>query len=248
MADKDYEKAHKELQHIMEEASKQYYGKEIEEYPRLDLSFMKKDCPRTKKSRRIKRYAAIAAGIMVVFFAGSALSMFLSGDAAYGEKGVLHRIYKSVMGIDTDQQDAALPEEYVETFETTSMDSLEDGVDFVNGRIYVPEYLPGGYDLKKLSIEKTGDGVVTAVWELKKGEKEFSINEIYTGEDDDGGISASGEGELIRLKDRVLYVREADSGEEQCIGVYTEDAIIQIYGNVTEAEGIEIAKGLKLRK
>ena len=128
------------------------------------------------------------------------------------------------------------------------MDSLEDGVDFVNGRIYVPEYLPGGYDLKKLSIEKTGDGVVTAVWELKKGEKEFSINEIYTGEDDDGGISASGEGELIRLKDRVLYVREADSGEEQCIGVYTEDAIIQIYGNVTEAEGIEIAKGLKLRK
>ena len=82
MADKDYEKAHKELQHIMEEASKQYYGKAIEEYPRLDLSFMEKDCPRTKKSRRIKRYAAIAAGIMVVFFAGSALSMFLSGDAA----------------------------------------------------------------------------------------------------------------------------------------------------------------------
>lgn len=248
MTDRRNRDAHKELQKIMRDAAESYYAKEIEEYPELDLSFMKKTERVKKNPRRIKRYAGIAAGIAIVFFVGTTVSSLLSGDAVYGDKGLLHRLYQSVMGVDTDQQDAALTEEYTESFETGDMDDIDDAVDFSGRGLYVPDYLPEGYRLELLSVEKEGDGSLEAFWELKNGEKKLNIVEIYTGEADDGTVSAGGEGKLIRMKDRVIYAREEDSDGERSVAVFTEDAMIDIYGAITEEEGIRIAKGLSIQK
>lgn len=234
---------HEERQKFVQQAAEEYYAKETGGPAPLNRDFMQRDFGEKKGALHFKRYSAIAAAVLVVFLLGTAITS--DKDVAYGDKGLLHRIYESVMGIGTDKQDEAPAEDYMESLEITTMDDLDKAVDYSDGMLYVPEYLPDGYQLEKLTIEKIGDGTITAAYDFKRGKQTLQIGEMFTA--GEGQVSASGGGEMIRLKDRILYVREDSLEGRWYIDVYTEDAMILISGIFTKEEGKQIGENLKLK-
>lgn len=234
---------HEDRQKFVEQAAKEYYDKEIGTPPPLNRDFMKKDSVEIKRHRLVKRCSAIAAAVVLVLLAGTTISMVTSNDTAYGDKGILHRLYQSVMGIGTDKQDEESAGEYSDSFETNSMDDIDKAIAFADGHLYVPEYIPAKYKLDILTIEKAGDNSMIASYTLKKGKQLMNIIEMYSPTDDQ--ISASGEGETIHLKDRIIFVKDDGTGEKVSVDVYTEDIVCTIGGDITKAEAIQIAKGLK---
>ena len=243
---KQVSNAHIERRNFIELAAKEYYADEIGPPPPLNRDFMKKDKVETKRHRYVKRCSAIAAAVFLVLLAGATISMLTSNDAAYGDKGILHRLYQSVMGIDTDQQDEESAGEYSDAFETNSMDDIEKAIAFSDGHLYVPEYIPAKYKLDILMIEKAGDDSMIASYTFKKGKQLMQITEMYSTADDQ--ISASGDGETIHLKDRIIFVKDDGSGEKVSVDVYMEDIVCTIGGDISVEEAIQVAKGLNLQQ
>ena len=239
---KQVSNAHIERRNFIELAAKEYYADEIGPPPPLNRDFMKKDKVQTKRRRYLKRCSAIAAAVFLVLLAGATISMVTSNDTAYGDKGILHRLYQSVMGIGTDQQDEESAGEYSDSFETNSMDDIDKAIAFSDGHLYVPEYIPAKYKLDILTIEKAGDNSITVAYTFKNGNQSLQIGELYTAGDEQ--ISASGKGEMIHLKDRVVYVKEDGTDEKTSIDVYTEDAVCAIGGDISKNEAIKIARNL----
>lgn len=238
---------HKQRCQFAKQAAAAYYAEEFGTPPPLDRAFMEKSKP--SKSYYVRKRSAIAAGVMIAVLSGAALNTFFLQDPAYGEKGLLHRIYQEENGsLETDEQLIGnYADEAVSGFTTGSMDYIEDAVDFADGQLYVPQYLPQGYLLDNLSLEQNYYGQIEASWRFKKGGNELLMTEMYT--DGEGEVSAGGgkNSELIRLEDRIIYVHEKKR-EGQTIGVFTEDAMIQFGGPISREEGIKIAKGLKQMK
>ena len=89
-------------------------------------------------------------------------------------------------------------------------------------------------------------GDFSATYTFKDRSKELVIIEVYSPENEE--VSCTGEGKLIRFNDRVIYLQERDSEGNIYIDVYTENAVLQIMGDITEDEAIEIAKGMDKSK
>lgn len=134
--------------------------------------------------------------------------------------------------------------ETVSSITINSMDDIEGAIDFAEGNLYVPQYIPDGFQLESLIVEQSQFGDFTAEYTFKNGEKQLSLIEMANS-DDDSTVNASGDGDLIRLKDRILYVQDEDSNGDRYIDVITEESVMQMLGKVSREEGIKFAKGLK---
>lgn len=86
-------------------------------------------------------------------------------------------------------------------------------------------------------------GDFSATYTFKDGSKELVIAEIYSPRSEE--IRCTGDGKLIRFNDRVIYLQERDSDGNLYINVYTENAVLQIMGFITEDEAMNIAKEMK---
>ena len=239
---------HEERVKMIQQTAEDYYQKQAGNPSPLNRSFIEMEKETGKRSRRIKRYSAIAAAVLLVVVLGNTISMIAFDDSVYGDKGLLHRIYKSATGLSTDEQDEALLEnevaETVSSITINSMDDIEGAIDFAEGNLYVPQYIPDGFQLESLIVEQSQFGDFTAEYTFKNGEKQLSLIEMANS-DDDSTVNASGDGDLIRLKDRILYVQDEDSNGDRYIDVITEESVMQMLGKVSREEGIKFAKGLK---
>ena len=239
---------HEERVKLVQHAAESYYQKQTGTPSPLNRSFINREKEAAKRGGRIKRYSFIAAAALLVILVGSTISMIAFDDSAYGDKGLLHRIYKSATGLDTDQQDEAVLEQEVaqpvasRTIE--SMDDIGEAIDFAEGTLYVPQYIPEGYQLETLTVEQSQFGDYTAEYTFKNKEKQLALSEISIS-DDDSTVSADGDGDLIKLKDRVLYVQGEDSNGDRWIDIFTEDSMMQMCGKFSREEGIKFAKELK---
>lgn len=215
----------------VEEVQKKEYG----EIPQLDKSFVKQDASHDKSSRR-KRYSLIAVAAVAMICIVSVAQPLIGNNEAYGDKGILHRLYDSVMGIGTDEQDGNDKdrESRVEIYDLKNIDEAKDLCE----DLYVPEYIPEGFELESLVVEKTESGV-DADYTFKHGEKELNIGMSFT-ESGDAAYGSNNPGEVIELEDRVIIQDKSKT----LIEMYTEEGIMMISGDTTWDEMIRIAKGL----
>lgn len=239
---------HEERLKFVQQAAADYYARETGGPAPLDRSFMEQDIQKNPKYQHWKRISAVAAAAVLLIFAGSTLSMTLLGeDVVYGDKGLLHRLYKSTMGLETDKQDEELAKEGVAMTEITDMDDIVDAADFLEGRLYAPTYLPEDFALEKLALKKKGDGSMSAIYTFKNADHTLKITEQTTIDGDVSRFTAPANSETLRLEDRVLYVPADTASNETSVTVITEDAVCAITGTgITGDEGIKIAKGMEL--
>lgn len=237
--------SHEERIRFVQEAAAHYYDGEAGSPPPLNRDFMKQSNAQKKASHR-KRYAAIAAVAAMVFLTGSIVSSVMEKNVAYGDKGLIHRLYKAAGGgLHTDKQDEIPLDEPVDYFHIERMEDIGDAVYFADGELYVPEYIPEGYELESLDIQGYVNGDMDVMYKFKKGADSLNMTEMYFTEDSQ--VDAGGKGDLIKLDDRAIYVRDKHPDGYLCIDVYTDDAAMQIGGKITKAEGFKIAENLKKR-
>lgn len=215
----------------VEEAQKKEYG----EIPQLDKSFMKQDASHDKSSRR-KRYSLIAVAAVAMICIVSVAQPLIGNNEAYGDKGVLHRLYDSVMGIGTDEQDGN-DKDRESRVEINDLKNIDEAKDLCED-LYVPEYLPEGFELESLVVEKTETGI-NADYTFKNGEKELNIGMSFM-ESDSATYHSNNRGEMIKLEDRVIIPAES----KMLVEVYTEEGIMMLSGDLNQEEMIRIAKGL----
>ena len=120
---------------------------------------------------------------------------------------------------------------------------LKKAKEFLPG-LYVPTYIPEGYELKNLTIEKYYSGDYQATYLYQKGTENLDILEYYSN-DSDRIHQWQENGTLIELEDRKILVSEDSVSENPWVSVYTETCNIDISGSNSTDELIQVAKGLR---
>lgn len=224
-----------ERSEFFRQAEKVYLDQIYGEIPPLDKSFMNAKKYDDKSSKR-RRYSLIAVAAALMICIVTVVPPMFGGDAAYGDKGILHRLFGSDMGIGTDEQDGTDQERECKV-EITDLKNIEEAKDLCED-LYVPEYLPEGFELESLVVEKTEAGV-DADYTFKNGEKELNIGMSFM-ESDSVTYGSNNQGEMIRLKDRIIV----PDRRKAVVEMYTEEGIMMISGDTTRDEMVKLARGL----
>lgn len=227
----------------IQEIAEQYYRNEIGEIPPLNKDFMEMDKEHMRKHISVMRYIPIVATIVIVFIIGNMLATITLEDPAYGDKGLLYRIYQSIRGIDTDKKNETIENEVLEEATINDWDDIDTAIAFSEGTLYIPEYIPRGYNFESLEMQNMSMGDFSATYTFNDDSNELTIIEIYSQRNEE--VSCTGDGEMIRLDDRIIYIQERDSEGNIYVSVYTENAILQIMGAITEDEAINIAEEME---
>lgn len=247
---KSYEEIHKRLG---EELEKAYLKKELpeEEIPEFDLSFIDEE-PKPEpvpepvvRKHRFSRFAKVAAVVIVFLLCTNIFLLGKNSSESYGDKGILHRLYQGVTGLFTDSEEeteASDVEEFMD-FDTLGEKELKKAKEFLPG-LYVPTYMPEGYEFEKLTIEKFVDNDYQARFTYNFESKNINIL-MYYFSDKEFTYQWPEDGDLIDLGDRKILVSKDSLDENPIIAVYTEICNMDISGESNSDELIAIAKGME---
>lgn len=133
-----------------------------------------------------------------------------------------------------------------ETIQISSMDDIDKAIAFLP-RFCVPEYIPEGYSLRTLEINKMEIlNSYFARYHFSKNEEDYFL--IHIRSTPEQGLQAvyDAEGKWIELKDRNIL--KWLNPVENTYGVNVVDVarILYITGSISHEEMMRIAEGLKL--
>lgn len=240
-----YDDIHQQLVRELQNAYIDETGKEDDASPDIDLSFLKESAAAGKKRRKLYlRAAGIAAAVLVVLLGANIMLLASDKGDTYGDKGVLHRLYDNIYGLFTDEDDAGM-DDAEDSIRITDRQDMDKAKRFLP-ELYVPQYIPDGYELDYLSIDRyrSGDAVCDYSYSNDEGAV-LAIMEAYASGNDFEYLS-QGDGEFIQKDDRTMYLVWDDVFEEYTLTVYTEACSIDIYiaGNKDKDTLIRIGEGL----
>lgn len=229
MAGKDnntYENIHSRLSEAIEDAYLNDLLQDVKE-PDIDLSFLSEEKRQKKSNKRLFRISAVAAIVIVALLGTNIVLLSADNMDAYGDKGILHRLYEGISGIFTDEDDS-IETDVTDVFEVTKVKDLDKAKEFFEG-LYIPKYIPEGYKLSNLIIEKYNSGDTVCIYSyINENEQCLEISCMHC-VFDDANYGYQGDGEIIELDDRILYMEWDDVQKEYYLTVYTEAATMNIW-------------------
>lgn len=255
---RSYEEVHKKLG---EELEKAYLKRETpeEKIPEFDLSFLDEQpfepteendaareesfiSPKEEKKRRFSRFAKVAAVLIIFLLCTNIIMLGRDSTESYGDKGILHRLYQGVTGLFTDSEEETEESDMEEfmTFDRLGEKELRKAKEFLPG-LYVPTYIPEGYELEQLKIEKYYSGDYLCDYAYNSEDRIIKIL-LYYSMDSERSNQWPEDGELIEMSDRKIFVTEDSVSGEPWVSVYTETCNIDISGIFEKDQLIEIGK------
>ena len=256
---KSYEEVHKRLG---EELEKAYLKRETlgERTPEFDLSFLKEepDAPteendaareevfvpaKTEKKRRFSRFTKVAAVVIIFLLCTNIFLLGKNSSESYGDKGILHRLYQGVTGLFTDSEEQTEDSDVEEAVTVLDEKELESAKEFLPG-LYVPTYMPEGYNFEKLTLKKYYSGDYQANYWYINGNERIKIL-LYYSSNLDISYQVPEEGKLIELEDRRILVFQDDIENKNIVTVYTEACSMDIKGEVSVEDLVEIGKNMR---
>lgn len=259
---RSYEEVHKRLG---EELEKAYLKRETpdEKVPEFDLSFLgeEPDAPteendaareevfvpaKKEKKHRFSRFTKVAAVVIIFLLCTNIFLLGKNSSESYGDKGILHRLYQGVTGLFTDSEEQTEDSDVEEfmTFNSLGDKELKKAKEFLPG-LYVPTYMPEGYELEKLEIKKFYSGDYQADYLYKNNSDDIvKILLSYT-TNKELSYQTPENGTLIEMNDRKIILFEDDVAEEHFITVYTETCSMDIQGGNNTEDLVEIGKNMK---
>lgn len=256
---RSYEEVHKKLG---EELEKAYLKRETpeEKIPEFDLSFLDEQpyepteendaareesfiSPKEEKKRRFSRFAKVAAVLIIFLLCTNIIMLGRDSTESYGDKGILHRLYQGVTGLFTDSEEETEESDVEETVTVLDEKDIDSAKEFLPG-LYVPTYIPDGYEFEKLEIQKYYAGDSQCDYVYCKGKDKLKLLLYYT-VDSERSHQWQEDGQLIELQDRKIFVSEDSVSNASWVSVYTEMCTMDISGGVKQDDLITIAKGMK---
>ena len=244
---------HRRLVEEFREADRKY-GEDYGEVPDFDFSFLDDPDSGTVDRERgsgkayhkgsgFRRFMVAAVCVMILLLSTNLLLIMTDSTYIYGDRGILHRIKTGVAGLFTDE-DAADPDGIRESMSITDMKNIGSAKKFLP-QLYVPGYIPDGYELESLEIYQYYSGDVMGEYDFrdKNGRDIMIAFEYMTG---DVSHTSASQGELMELSDRKIYITESGARDELCADVITEDCRMMITVAPDQREEIiNLAKALE---
>lgn len=239
---KSYEEIHAKLAAAMQEACVKDEAGPYQA-PTDDLSFLYEE-KNKKKEKRIKldRFTKVAA-IVVIMLLGMNLVMLAAGsNESYSEKGLLHRIFEGTRGIFTDDEGTEFvkQDEMGETCEITDMSQINVAMKFWPD-LYVPQYIPEGYELKSLTVTKDYNNVYNAIYLFDNNG--ISL-EIVAYSNKTGKYTSNTKGKTYEYIDRIINIYSNEANDCMIADVYFDSNYVSIRGQVSEKDLLHIALNL----
>ena len=239
-----YEEVHMMLVETMQEAcTKDESGNYLTPY--IDTGFLFEERrPANKVRKQPFSFNKVAAIIIITLLSVNTVMLAAGSNESYGDGGLLHRIYEGTRGIFTDED----PKEFIEkdemgdVFIINDFDQIDDAKNFWPG-LYVPEYIPEGYELEELKICKDILGEYFAEYDyyFNKNKLEINITNLVNSDK----VISSNAGDIYNIANKTLHIYRDYIGDCNVADIYTDDYIICIYGKVSKKEMICIAENIK---
>jgi len=132
-----------------------------------------------------------------------------------------------------------------ESIQISSMDDIDKAIAFVPG-FCVPTYVPGGYLLQKLEINKLDSNSYNAQYRFSKDETDYFFINLHKYDEQGSQNLYDVEMERIDLKDRALLKWVSTVDDTYGVTVFDAIRMINVKGTIPHEEMLLIAEGLKL--
>lgn len=197
---------------------------------------------------RLLRPLRAVAVLLAAFILAGGMYCALDSQAAYAARFHLEKIMYQISGKYYSSDPDAGDRDDAITIRIASMDDLPQAVRFMP-ELYVPSYLPEGWELEHLELRKTIKGRKTANYNFVKNggdEKEtFYISESVLREDVE--LKNYMERDVIDLKHRQVSLLKDDYTGLSCVNFIEKNISVTLSGPLEEEGILRVADGMAQR-
>jgi len=158
---------------------------------------------------------------------------------SYGEKGLLHRIHMGENGIYTDEEQGE-DKDVKSTYIITDFNQINELYDMFPD-LYVPTYVPDGYEFKSLEINVYNSGDYVGEYSFEGNS--IKIHFVSLKDNDTRYFSGMDINDLI-LDDRIIHLSYNKTANQYVAEVYFDTTVVEISGNISVDEMIDMSKNL----
>ena len=207
----------------------------------LDLSFMERQ-ERQRKPRL--RGAQVAVACLLIFVVSSLLAVHLNDHRSLASGHPLEKIlyYIKGGGYTTDPSSSGR-EEKSQTVRVTDPEKIDAALRLMP-QLYLPEYVPEGWEMKSLEVTKKTDGSCSAGFLYENEQKQSMSIEEYDGPDSEGKKPDAGE--ILTHNGKTFYYFPEQSGENQRIEYRKETMLLRIEAPLNKEVLLSIADQRRL--
>lgn len=192
---------------------------------------------------RFSRFSKVAAVFVIVLLGMNLFVLTSDSSEAYGDKGLLHRIFEGSRGIFTDNDNS----QYVDIDESCADYTLTDFSEIEEAKEFwpdlcIPGYVPDGYEFKSLYISKSVSGDYIAEYEFVGLNESLDINMTYT--NNDSKKCSMNKGQLFEYEDRIINLYSDEIYKLNIADVYFENITVHICTVIDTQELLNLAKNI----
>lgn len=240
MSDGKKSRIEAEIQRRFRDMYDEYLKDQGEQIPEPDLSFLQEEKPKKRKEHRVlRRFATIAACMVLLLVTSSGMAIWISSDAAHAVKFSLEKTLHRISGtfFSTDDGKEIETEENQISITIDSMDDIQDAVNFMPD-LPVPGYIPEGFELETLTVVKYMDGSYTAEYSFVNNVNDRLTISSCTIEDFEATAGLATEGEKFVIGKNVAYFWSDEYTSSQGLNILMKNQLIGITGNNINRENI----------
>lgn len=245
------------MQRMMEESSDFY----DEPQKQVDYSFLDNKTPidneqyhgvkgNMNKGMVRKSFHTFASRIAVIVFgiliAGSGIAIWINSQPANALKFHMEKnfyeVKDGVFSTDEEEQNAGALDQTCITRKYKSMEDIDKAKEFMPN-LPVPEYIPQGYILENLQIDKAINDVGSAFYTFKSGNKSFYINIIQS--EQESSYEMDGKGSIVEVDGKQVCIWEDQSTDSYGCNYIFNNMTISVTGQISKEEMLEIIKEIR---
>ena len=210
--------------------------------PETSLSPSSMEKREHRKRARIRR-AQIAIAALLIFVLSSLMALNMTEQNTLAVAHPLETIQHFLRG------DGEIPapssggrEDKRQTVRITDPESIDEALRLMP-QLYIPEYVPEGWEMKSLEVAKKTDGSCFAKFIFQNTSLEKMLIQEVSGTNMESGFTNFTEKKTINGKD--LYFYDGDVTDGRVVYFYEKEVRIQINGLLQRKELIEVAGQMK---
>ena len=172
----------------------------------------------------------------------------MNSEAAHAMKFNLEKTFHRITDgfFSTDENESAETSENEISITIDSMDDIDDAIAFMPD-LPVPEYIPEGFELEELKVSKfvNGNHIIEYTFNNKNNESFFILSRSIDEEEASAAVMVNSE--VIELDDRVIYYYNDTYTEESGASFMSSSQLVDISGDITKKDMIDIASKVKTK-
>lgn len=241
----EWSQTEQEMQKMLDNIRKEYPDFWAEE-PKLPKSCKNgKKLYDAEKSRRHRRRAAIAACFTACVLGSTALTIFVNSETAHAMKFALEKKYYEVSGMISTTNPDSISEENLIAITTEDENQVETCKKFWDGVITV-DYVPDGYQFKKLEVTKYLNGLALADYRYEKEDGTSFTIAVRSSSNEETDILWT-VSKKVKNGECEYRIWEDEIAETKGIDVLLPGKVVVACGKLSEDELINIVNGMNLQ-